>query len=276
MPEGGTTAINFWWRSQIHKLLTGHMGPYFLREVARSEIKQEVEVLMAQVEPLNETELDTDISSSCESGSEADEIDSSSEPTEPSPGHVHDNLNELEEQELPCNPDPAPELGSIQHSHSAWEVLQLDVVEQQGLTWLASFLFSKAQRHHENDATFTDYNSTHLLVKWLQTYSPPTICRILYTFSSAFPALMGLFWEIIPPLGVYMLTNSFELVEKTVGYGAAGVPQREEIFSRIYGQWEAMVGCGLVVQCTTTVFLFIHSKTHVVQDCLLYQNIKMY
>lgn len=226
----------------MHKLLAGHMGPYFLRELARLEVKQEVDLLMSQVDPLNEYELNADISSTCDSDSEAEETVLSSEPTEPNPSLVGDDLGGFEEQELSCDPEAAPELESNEQRHSGCEFSQLDSVEQQGLTWLAAFLCSKARMHHEESESSVDYSSTDLLVKWLQTYSPSNICRILYVFSSAFPALMGLFWETIPPLGVYMLTNSFEALEKTVGFGTGGVPEREKIFSKIYREFEVTVG----------------------------------
>lgn len=141
---------------------------------------------------------------------------------------------------------PADEGGHDQHStdgsaqpkgtpHRCVSLVDLDDDERQGLLWLAGLLCGRATMDDRRGLEFNE--SSENVTRWLRSFSSISFCRIIYVFARSFPNLMPLFWEMLNPVGAYVVTNHFESLEGPI----KELPDPQEFYCRIYGDDEEQV-----------------------------------
>ncbi|GMH33274.1 hypothetical protein BSKO_01108 [Bryopsis sp. KO-2023] len=115
-------------------------------------------------------------------------------------------------------------------------LVDLEDHERQGILWLAGLLCSRAT---SDGSRVPDYSqASENVTRWLRSFPAHCFCRIIYVFARSLPNLVPLFWEMVNPVGAYIITHHLESLE---GNSIKGIPGQQEFFSRIYGENEDQV-----------------------------------
>lgn len=223
--------MSFWWRSQVYRLIHGHMGPYYLREILRDLTLQELQDMVDHVGLLPDTATSE---SSEETSSQEQVSEKETEDCLPSLAtNVQAGFPCLEYQSLSQEgscPTSINSPSSIGTSGLPFELNHLEPCEKEGLSRLMSILCAYSLAT-DIDCTASNANQ---IVQWLTTFDSLQVARILCVLSSMFPVLFQGLWDLLPPLGGFLLTNHFDHLEEEFATGCKA-PMKEELYCQLYG-----------------------------------------
>lgn len=186
------------------------MGPYYLREILRDLTLQEVKDLVGQVRPLSDSHssVSSEGSSSNKQISDEEMEDDLYVPaTSDQQSGFHDEECATLHLGESCPTVDLP--SSSNRSGLPVDLSHLETCEKNGLSSLISVLCSYSL---STDGE-CDSSNANQIVRWLTTFTSRQVARILFVLSLVLPALSEGLWDLLPPLGGFLLTDHLDHLE---------------------------------------------------------------